>query len=73
MACLNPDGSLTNTAKSILKTLQTPLTPEEVSDKINQPLFKVRGSLREMEGAGFVTIERDAYLISEKGRKKLED
>ena len=48
MACVNPDGTLSTSAKELLKILNSPMTAEEISQKLNGPMFKVRSSLREM-------------------------
>ncbi|MCE5249029.1 hypothetical protein LLG96_02290 [bacterium] len=71
MACVNPDGTLSGTAKALLGILDKPLTPEEISAKMGAPLFKVRSSLREMAGAGFVAESNGAYTVTEAGRAKL--
>jgi predicted transcriptional regulator len=71
MACINPDGTITETGKALLRILQEPLTPEEISQKSGQPLFKIRSSLREMAGAGLVREERDKYVAAEEGKKKI--
>lgn len=71
MACINPDGTITESAKALLRIIGDPLNPEEISSKLGQPLFKVRSSLREMEGAGFVMSDGAKYKITEKGKEKL--
>ena len=70
MACINPDGTISNTAKALLQNLSQPLTAEEIAKVVNQPLFKVRGSLREMVAAGFVEIDGDKYSITPAGKEK---
>jgi uncharacterized membrane protein YebE (DUF533 family) len=60
MACVKPDGSLTETAKVLLRELENPLDAEEVAPRIGQPLFKVRSILREGK-----------FQISTKGKEKL--
>jgi predicted transcriptional regulator len=71
MACVNPDGSITESAKALLAVIGNPLTPEEISKKLGQPLFKVRSSLREMTGADLVEQQDDKFVITEKGREKI--
>jgi predicted transcriptional regulator len=71
MACVNPDGTLSDSAKGLLKTLGTALTDEEISKKVGQPLFKIRSSLREMVEAGLIHHEGQKYIISESGKKKI--
>jgi predicted transcriptional regulator len=71
MACVNPDGSISTSAKALLNIVQNPLTPEEISKQIGQPLFKVRSSLREMTQADLVKEENGKFIITEKGREKI--
>jgi predicted transcriptional regulator len=70
MACVNADGTITATAKALLKSLEAPLRAEEIAAQLGLPLFRVRSSLREMLEAGLVVQQVDRYLISEEGRKK---
>jgi predicted transcriptional regulator len=69
MACVNPDGTITTTAKSLLQSLANPLTPEEIAAKIGVPLFRVRSSLRELEGAGLVSESEGRFRTTDKGRQ----
>jgi len=71
MPCVNPDGSITDSAKALLKVIETPLTAEEISKKAGQPLFKIRSSLREMVGAELIKEEGNKYVISESGKEKI--
>jgi predicted transcriptional regulator len=71
MACVNPDGTLTESAKALLAILDDPKTPEEISKQLEQPLFKIRSSLREMTSAGLVKEEGAKYIITEKGKEKV--
>ena len=71
MACVNPDGTLSTSAIELLKVLQSPMTAEEISQKLDRPLFKVRSSIREMTEAGMVAVDGDKYSITEEGRKKI--
>jgi predicted transcriptional regulator len=71
MACVKPDGSLTETAKVLLRQLENPLTAEEIAPRINQPLFKVRSVMRELVGNG-LTMETDGkFQITSKGKEKM--
>jgi predicted transcriptional regulator len=71
MACVNPDGTITESAKALLTIVQNPSTPDEISKKVGQPLFKVRSSLREMVEAEMVNEEEGKFIITEKGREKI--
>jgi predicted transcriptional regulator len=71
MACVNPDGTITESAKALLNVVQNPLTPEDISKKVGQPLFKVRSSLREMAQAELIKEKEGKFIITEKGREKI--
>ncbi len=71
MACVNDDGSLTASAKSVLEVLKNPATDEELAPLVGQPLFKVRSSLREMEDAGLVAREGEKYRVTPEGAARL--
>jgi hypothetical protein len=72
MACVKPDGSLTETAKTLLKQLDNPLTAEEIAPRINQPLFKVRSVMRELVGNGLALEGEGKFQITAKGTEKLQ-
>ena len=71
MACVNPDGTITESAKALLRIIENPKTPVEISKQLGQPLFKIRSSLREMVNAGLVKGEKDKFIITKEGEKKL--
>ena len=70
MACVNADGTITPTAKALLKSLETPRSAEEIAETLGFPLFRVRSSLRELVGAGWVVVRDEKYLTTEDGKKK---
>jgi predicted transcriptional regulator len=70
MACVSADGTITPTAKALLKILEVPLGPEEIAARLGSPLFKVRSSLRELADAELVIVQGDKYQASEEGKKK---
>lgn len=71
MACINADGSLTGSARKVLRALANPLTAEEVRDVTSQPLFRIRASLRELEAAGLISGVDGCYKITDEGRARL--
>ena len=71
VACINADGSLTASARKVLKALENPLTAEEVREVTSQPLFRIRASLREMEAAGLISGADGYYKITDEGRERL--
>jgi len=70
MACVSADGTITPTAKALLKLLEAPLRAEEIAVRLGSPLFKVRSSLRELSEAGLVIVQGDKYQTTEEGKKK---
>ena len=71
MACVEPDGTLSESAKELLKITESPATPEDISSRLGQPLFKVRSSLRELAQAGLIQEEGGAFSTTEVGRERL--
>lgn len=72
MACIDPDGTLTITAKFLLRELnKQPLPPEDIARALGEPLFKVRGNLRELREAGIIEEEGGRFHLTEVGKGKL--
>lgn len=71
MACVNPDGSPSESGKAVLRALSKPIAAEEVAKQAGQPLFKVRASLRELTAAGFIKEDGEKYVITETGKSKI--
>jgi len=71
MACIGPDGSITQTARNLLLSLSEAKTVEEISRLVDLPFFRIRSSLRELVGAGLVELTNDQYLITPAGKGKL--
>jgi len=72
MPCVSADGKPTSTGMATLKSLKDEsLTPEEVSSKTGQPLFRVRSGLRELKNAGFVEEREGKFTLSEAGKSIL--
>lgn len=72
MACINPDGTLTPSAKVVLSALSSPVALEEVAKSTQLPLFRIRSSIREMLEAGLVEKEEGKYAATELGREKIK-
>jgi predicted transcriptional regulator len=69
MPCVSPDGKPTSTGMAVLRALKNgTLSPEEITSKTGQPLFRVRSGLRELKNAGFVEETGDKYGLSETGK-----
>jgi hypothetical protein len=71
MACVKPDGSLTETAKVLLRQLENPLNAEEIAPLVGQPLFKVRSVMRELVGNSLALETDGKFQITLKGKEKL--
>jgi DNA-binding IclR family transcriptional regulator len=73
MACINPDGTLTTSAKAVLQVLAESATPTEVARKVGLPLFRVRSSLRELVEAALLVEETDgSYRLTAAGTERLK-
>lgn len=53
MACLNPDGELTESARQILTAMERPALLSQVAAKTGLPLYRIRSASRELAEAGF--------------------
>ncbi len=72
MACIDPDGTLTPLGTMLLKGLaERPMPPEDIATYLGEPLFKVRGNLRELAGAGLIEEEGGLYSLTEEGKGRL--
>lgn len=67
MACVNPDGTLTDSGRAMLSALRTTGTPEQVAAATGLPLFRVRSGLREMMHAALVEEQQGSYRLTERG------
>ena len=72
MACINPDGTLTPSAKAMLSAVSSPAPLEEVAKSTGLPLFRIRSSTREMLEAGLVEEKEGKYAVTKLGREKIE-
>ncbi len=68
MACINPDGTVTPSARSVLRAADAPRTPEELAGATGLPLYRIRSSLRELVSAGLLSEQETRYVTTEKGR-----
>jgi DNA-binding IclR family transcriptional regulator len=67
MPCVSPDGKPTKSGISTLSAIKNgALTPEAVSEKTGQPLFKVRSGLRELVKAELVEQIDQTYKLTPK-------
>jgi DNA-binding IclR family transcriptional regulator len=72
MPCVSPDGNPTKSGIATLSAIKNgALTPEAVSEKTGQPLFKVRSGLRELVKAELVEQIDQTYRLTQKAEKLL--
>jgi hypothetical protein len=72
MACVKPDGTLTENAKAVLRLLDRPLSPEEIAPRVKRPLFQARSILRELKSQSLILEETPGlFTISALGQGKL--
>jgi DNA-binding IclR family transcriptional regulator len=57
--------------KALLRALATPAAAEAIAKQVEQPLFKVRSSLRELAAAGLIREDGQEFLITESGKARL--
>jgi len=66
--CTHPDGSLTSVARDVLCGVAATPRPVRVAEVAGVPLYRVRESLRELEGLGLVRSEaRDRWVLTPTG------
>ncbi len=76
MACIKPDGSLSMVAADVLSSMGSEsIKPEQIRDRIDHPLFKVRSTIRELKIAGLVEKlgDEELYRITDEGESKLRE
>ena len=71
MGCINPDGTLAPSAKTVLEFLKSPKTSVEVAQHTGMPMYRVRMSLRELSEAGLLSETDGLYQITEAGLTRL--
>jgi len=72
MPCIDPEGKLSENAKKILETLlKKSLSPMEIKDIINKPIYMIRSTMRELTEAKLVLLEGETYSITDEGKKSL--
>jgi len=67
MACVNADGTVTESGRAMLLGLKVPATAEALASATGLPLFRIRSGLREMAQAGLVVELEGAYRVTERG------
>lgn len=52
MACLNPDGEITEAARKILSSMELPVSLSHVAAETGLPMYRIRSAVRELADAG---------------------
>lgn len=71
MACIAPDGSLSDQARAVLRSLEPGRTLEVAATENGLPLYRIRSSVRELVQAGLVEESGDLYRTTPRGVAKL--
>ena len=73
MACVNTDGTLTQSARSVLSAAHEPTLPDEIAAQTGLPLYRIRSSLRELREAGLIEAQLDGkYRLTTAGIERIE-
>ncbi len=67
MDCINPDGSLATTARTILTSLIQPGSLEAIARNTNIAGHRIRPCLQELLDAGLVVENQGSYHITDVG------
>ena len=72
MACVNPDGTLTASARAILVAVRSSRAADEIASATGLPLFRVRSALRELTEAGLVAVSEGGPQLTAAGDARLD-
>lgn len=73
MACISPDGTLSEPARKVLRALAQEKPLEAAAAEVDVPLYRIRSSVRELVQAGFVQESGARFQTTPAGRAKLEE
>lgn len=72
MACISPDGTLSEPARKVLGVLVQGKALEDVAGEVDVPLYRIRSSVRELVQAGLVEESGAVFRTTPAGLAKLE-
>lgn len=76
MACINPDGTLTEVARRVLADMARRgaafAAPEEIAAAAGLPLHRVRATVRETGRAKLIEGDGAGWRLTELGREALD-
>lgn len=64
MACVNPDGQLTEAAQKILSAMEQPVSLARVAAVTGLPMYRIRSAVRELAEGGFAAEADDEWQIT---------
>ena len=68
MACVNPNGEITDSARKILAAMENPVPLSRVAAETGYPLFRIRSASRELADAGLAAASGEAWQVTPAGR-----
>jgi len=71
MPCVRDDGTLSPTAKRLMRVIPAPKTAEEVAVAAELPLYRVRSVTRELIQAALVEEADGKYRLTASGKERL--
>jgi predicted transcriptional regulator len=71
MPCIDSSGPMTEIARKILAAMADGAPVNEIAEKTNLPLYRIRSGARELVEAGLVETKDEAYVLTEAGRTAL--
>lgn len=64
MACLNPDGQLTEAAQLILSAMDQPVPLSKIAAATGLPMYRIRSAVRELSEGGFAAEDGGDWQIT---------
>ena len=71
MPCIESSGQMTEMAVQILAAMAEGAGLDQVAEKTNLPLYRVRSAARELAEAGLVESSNEIFVLTADGRAAL--
>ncbi|HZT71748.1 MAG TPA: hypothetical protein VFC10_18615 [Terriglobia bacterium] len=71
MPCIESSGQMTEMAVQILAAMTEGAGLDQVAEKTNLPLYRVRSAARELAEAGLVESSNEIFVLTADGRAAL--
>ncbi|MEJ2008013.1 MAG: hypothetical protein P8Z30_07645 [Acidobacteriota bacterium] len=72
MPCKDSSGEVTEMARKILAIMAEGAPLNEVAEKTDLPLYRIRSAARELVEAGLAEEKDGSYVVTEAGRTAME-